>query len=90
MNVDVTVYLDGFHGDCSETILIGSSHPTEVVEFVEAARFASFSTFLNSFSAYNFVDYILDFWDRELLVSAFTPLFIPSKKFQTIRCVQFQ
>ena len=23
INVDVTVYLDGFHGDCSDTFLVG-------------------------------------------------------------------
>ena len=34
INIDVTVYLDGFHGDCSETIAVG-----EVIIYCDTLQF---------------------------------------------------
>lgn len=38
INVDITVYLDGYHGDCSETFLVGKDHSEEVKRLVKVAR----------------------------------------------------
>ena len=37
INIDITVYLDGYHGDCSETFLVGEVED-EVKRLVEAGR----------------------------------------------------
>jgi methionyl aminopeptidase len=38
INIDITVYLDGYHGDCSETFLVGNSVSDEAKRLVKVAR----------------------------------------------------
>lgn len=38
INIDITVYLNGFHGDCSETFMVGTSQTEEVKRLVKVAR----------------------------------------------------
>jgi len=38
INIDVTVYLNGYHGDCNETIFVGEGHTEQVKQFVEVTR----------------------------------------------------
>lgn len=38
VNVDITTYLDGYHGDTSRTFLIGSVHGNEALHVVQTAR----------------------------------------------------
>lgn len=38
INVDITVYLEGYHGDCSETYLVGEGHGEEEKRLVRVAK----------------------------------------------------
>lgn len=38
INIDVTVFLDGYHGDCSETFLVGENVSEQLQRLVKAAR----------------------------------------------------
>jgi len=42
VNIDVTIYLEGYHGDCSETVLVGDVAP-ETRTLVEATREALYA-----------------------------------------------
>jgi methionyl aminopeptidase len=38
INIDVTVFFEGYHGDCSETFLVGNSVPQHIKRLVNVAR----------------------------------------------------
>lgn len=38
INIDVTVYIDGYHGDCSETLLVGDNVSQSAKRLVNVAR----------------------------------------------------
>lgn len=38
INVDITVYIGGYHGDCSETFMVGEGHSEEVKKLVKVAK----------------------------------------------------
>jgi methionyl aminopeptidase len=40
LNIDVTIFYDGVHGDCSETVLIGTSTPAVVRDLVQSTHSA--------------------------------------------------
>jgi len=43
INIDVTVYLNGYHGDCSETLFVGEGHEENVCQLVRVTREALYN-----------------------------------------------